>query len=79
MAGPVPRLVSSLASLFRYRGYQRQSTLPAAEMALLHGPAQPDLWKTHEPTFRRLYVEQNLTLKAVKETVEAELGFPEVP
>ncbi len=45
-------------------------------MALPYGPAEPDLWKTHEPNLRRLYLEQNLTLKEVKETVETEHGFP---
>ncbi len=40
------------------------------------GLAEPDLWEIHEPVLRQLYIEQKLTLKAVKETAEAKYGFP---
>ncbi|KAI0410761.1 hypothetical protein F5X98DRAFT_384959 [Xylaria grammica] len=40
---------------------------------------QDDIWKKNAATLRRLYLEEHRTLKAVKETMESQHGFPVTP
>ncbi|KAI8948543.1 hypothetical protein F4801DRAFT_556522 [Xylaria longipes] len=38
-----------------------------------------DIWYTHEPIIRKLYLEEKKTLKKVKEIMELKHGFPSFP
>ncbi|KAJ8125861.1 hypothetical protein O1611_g7777 [Lasiodiplodia mahajangana] len=40
---------------------------------------EDDVWRKNTPTLRRLYLEERRTLKAVKEAMENEHGFPATP